>query len=111
MRNTLILAVAAVFMTGCEGANNANYNTNSLNGNLRNVNVSRPETSPQMPPASMQPGNSAMGNSNTVGRSAPPENMANEKVRPGTEPDMKQEKRLPPAANMPELKGTPDKKP
>jgi hypothetical protein len=108
MRHFLTLTASALLFTACDGANNANYNANANNADLRNVNVSRPETSPQMPPASIAPGNSAMANNSAVQRSAPPENMTNEKVRPG----MEQEKRLPPGANnAPELKGTPNKKP
>jgi hypothetical protein len=106
MKNLILTSVAALCMTACNGANNANQYQNAINnGNLRNVNVSRPETSPQMPPpGGMTPSN--MSNGNTAGRNP---SMVNEKF---STPPPDADKRLPPGKMPPpELKGTPQKKP
>ena len=106
MKNVILTTAAALCVTACAGANNANQNQNAINnGNLRNVNVSRPETSPQMPPpGGMTPANAL--NSNTSGRNP---SMANEKL---STPPPDADKRMPPGKMPPpELKGTPQKKP
>ena len=93
------MAIAAI-MAACSGANNANVNSNG-NANVRNINVSRPETSPQTSPVSGVPANTtnANGPRPTIGRMPP--GMANEKMtqNPG-------DKRVPP-----QMLGTPIKKP
>jgi hypothetical protein len=96
------LLITSGITAGCSGANNSNSNLNGLsNNNLRNVNVSRPETSPGLPPAAVA---TAANNGKLQ-----PSSMANEKVMtPAETPD----KRVPPINRpVPELKGTPLKKP
>ena len=97
----LTIALASA-MSACDGANNTNLDANKvLNSNARNVNVSRPETSPYNTPAG-----SAPGSNGAISNTAPPAIMTNEKV---TTPEL-QDKRST-NRTVPELKGTPLKKP
>jgi hypothetical protein len=101
MKYYVLTIMLAASMCACDGANNTNLNPNKVINTSRNVNVSQPETSPYSTPAGSVP-----GNDNAVRNTAPPAVMTNEKV---TTPEL-QDKRST-NRSVPELKGTPLKKP